>query len=394
MRLSSLLLATAACSLLSSCFKDEPLNAECDIEEAWVHVDNPDDVFYNPTDTLIEVRSSSNKITFTKKLKANVALMAPTFKLTEGATIVPENGSMQDFSNERQVQYTVTSQDGAWSRTYYVMFSPPKIPLNYDFEQYSLYVEPQYGIIKYYTWQEIYDDGSVLDIWATGNPGFAIARGNALPEDYPTVPMPGGLDRSAVKLETRSTEKWGIRNKKPIAAGNLFLGTFDENKAIVGDGLQSTNFGIPFNKEPVKMKGYYKYHPGTTYTNKENEIIDNRQDSAAIYSVLYRNHDDEGNEVMLHGDDVMTNPNIVAIARLWDVKYTDDWTAFDINFAYSKELDRKLLEDFGYNIAVVFSSSKEGAHFEGAVGSTLCIDKVSIECIENEETITGKDTEQ
>ena len=26
---------------LTSCFKDEPLNAECDIEQAYIHVDNP-----------------------------------------------------------------------------------------------------------------------------------------------------------------------------------------------------------------------------------------------------------------------------------------------------------------------------------------------------------------
>ena len=28
-------------STLTSCFKDEPLNAECDIEQAYIHVDNP-----------------------------------------------------------------------------------------------------------------------------------------------------------------------------------------------------------------------------------------------------------------------------------------------------------------------------------------------------------------
>lgn len=395
MRLSRLILTISLCSLLSSCFKDEPLNAECDIEAAWVHSDTPDDMFFNRTDTLITVRSNTNDIVFTIRPQADLSGMAPMFRITEGATIVPENGSVHDFSNGRQVQYTVTSQDGAWSRTYNVSFIPPKITLKYDFENYSLYVEPTYGVTKYYTWKEIDNDGSMLDIWATGNPGYAIPRGNARPEEYPTVPQADGYDGAAVKLETRSTGTWGKMNKKPIAAGNLFLGSFDPNLAVVGDGMKSTNFGIRFNKEPYKMRGYYKYTPGTTFTNKEGATEAGRQDSAAIYSVLYRNHDADGNEVMLHGDDVMTNPNIVAIARLWDVKYTDEWTAFDVNFAYSEAIDRELLENFGYNIAVVFSSSKEGAHFEGAVGSTLFIDKVSIECIEKEEKSgTEKDTEQ
>ena len=32
----------------------------------------------------------------------------------------------------------------------------------------------------------------------------------------------------------------------------------------------------------------------------------------------------------------------------------------------------------GYNLSLVFSSSKEGAQFEGAVGSTLYVDEVEL----------------
>ena len=106
------------------------------------------------------------------------------------------------------------------------------------------------------------------------------------------------------------------------------------------------------------------------------------RDSAAIYSVLYLNHDADGNSVVLHGDDVMTNPNIVAVARLWNVRYTDEWTPFEVDFVYRKKMDYGLMENFGYNIAVVFSSSHNGDIFQGAVGSTLCVDKISIVCIE------------
>ena len=51
-------------STLTSCFKDEPLNAECDIEQAYIHVDNPLGMFYQQSDTLINVLSTAEDINF------------------------------------------------------------------------------------------------------------------------------------------------------------------------------------------------------------------------------------------------------------------------------------------------------------------------------------------
>lgn len=367
----------AGCAL-ASCFKDEPMNAECDIEVAWVHTDAPADVFFSMTDTIITVPSESSNIVFSVRKTADLTALAPQFQLTEGAVVEPASGSVHDFSDGKQVQYTVTSEDGAWSRTYNVSFVPPSVTLKYDFENYRL--DDSYNG-KFYVWKEIDNDGSMLDIWATGNSGFWIANSSAAPDEYPTAPLVPGYDGAGVRLVTRSTGTWGETMNKRIAAGNLFLGTFDMSKVIMAS-MESTCFGIRFNREPQRFKGYYKYQPGETYQDRAGNAVTARRDSAAIYSVLYRNHDAAGNEVMLHGDDVMTNPNIVAIARLWDVKYADEWTEFSVDFVYSEPVDNDLLENYDYNIAVVFSSSKEGAYFEGAVGSTLCIDKVSLECLE------------
>ncbi|MGN1263027.1 MAG: PCMD domain-containing protein, partial [Prevotella sp.] len=88
-------------------------------------------------------------------------------------------------------------------------------------------------------------------------------------------------------------------------------------------------------------------------------------------------------QIVLHGDDVKTNPNIIALARVDEVKYTDEWLSFEAVFNYSTPIDHTLLSDFGYNLTIVFSSSRGGAKFEGAVGSTLCIDKVTLECKQN-----------
>ena len=61
-----------------------------------------------------------------------------------------------------------------------------------------------------------------------------------------------------------------------------------------------------------------------------------------------------------------------------DISTTNGWTAFSANFLYRKEIDNTLLQNRGYSLALVFSSSNEGDHFQGAIGSTLLIDEVQI----------------
>ena len=59
-----------------------------------------------------------------------------------------------------------------------------------------------------------------------------------------------------------------------------------------------------------------------------------------------------------------------------------EWQYFDIPFEFvnGKQIDPERLVNYGYNIAVVFSSSVDGAYFRGAVGSTLYIDTIKIIC--------------
>ena len=103
-----LLMYVACCGMLSSCFKDEPLNAECDIEEVYVHTDNPSDFFFAASDTLVNVPSDLSDITFNVKVGADLSNMAPIFKVTDGASMEPANGSAHDFSDGRKVTYKVT----------------------------------------------------------------------------------------------------------------------------------------------------------------------------------------------------------------------------------------------------------------------------------------------
>lgn len=376
--------STMVCIALSSCFKDEPLNAECDIEEAYLHTDDPDKMFFSASDSLVKVLYTESIVNFKVRRGNDITALAPQFRITPGATIVPASGSVHDFS-KGYVSYKVTSEDGEWSKNYQVGVTVPEAAsdtIEYDFEKYALNDKSQY-----YVWTDVNNDGSDANNWATGNPGFAISRSSAKPDEYPTVPEPNGYDGAAVKLTTQDTGLFGKMKNMRIAAGNLFIGRFDATSAIMAGGaLKATMFGLKYesDKKPVKLTGYYKYTPGKTYQDKDGNAMADSLDAGTIYSVLYRNTNDKGEAVVLHGDDVLTNPAIVAIARIAKVEQTDEWTRFELDFDYRQNIDQALLDNYGYNFTVVCSSSYDGGNFQGAIGSTLYVDKLRIVCEEIE----------
>ena len=377
------LLMLMACIGMTSCFKDEPLNAECDIEKAWIHYDAPERCTWNLSDTIISrVYSSENKITFRVKPGTDRSRLAPQFVATEGAVIEPASGSERDFSSGA-LTYVVTSQDGNWQRTYEVEFveehRTTRDTIKYDFERAFLYTD-EITKKQYYKWSELKDDGSELNCWASGNGGFAISNSSAAPDDYPTVSVDEGYEGKGVKLTTRKTGAIAAMVKMPMAAGNLFIGNFVTESALT-NALRSTQFGQPFDKKPTKFTGYYKYAPGDTFQDRYGNVEEGRTDEGAIYAILFRNHDADGNPVVLYGDNVQTSEQIVAKAILPEMKPAAEWTRFELEFDYGgQELDQETLDTFGYSLTVVFSSSTGGAYFQGAIGSTLYVDKVEIIC--------------
>ena len=367
--------------LLAGCIKDEPLNAECDILEATVRVADPAAVFFNASDSLVRVLSADNTVEFIVRRTADLTQMAPRFRITDGATIDPASGSAHDFSRGA-VTYTVTSEDRQWSRQYQVSFKPTTITVTdtvkYDFEHYQ--IDDTYQ--KFYEWYEVVQGGKEK-LWASGNGGFMLANSSKVADEYPTVPSADGVDGICLKLQTLDTGPLGRSTGRPIAAGNMFLGTFNTAIAL-RDALHATEMGVPFTQQPAKLTGYYKYRPGAEFKNKAQQVVVNRTDSADIYAVLYRNHDDQGQPTVLYGDNVLSSPLIVRKAQLADVKPADEWTYFEVPFAVLGDIDEALLGRRGYNLALVFAASKHGDTFEGAIGSTLYIDRVRIICTHDE----------
>lgn len=373
--------ASLAALALTSCFKDEPLNAEADIESAFLSVANPTEFFFSPTDSALQVSSTEKAITFSVRPRTDLSALAPTFQLTPGATISPESGSVHDFTSQA-VTYVVTSEDGSWSRTYTVsvkqVYRTVANTISYDFEH--KYIE-NLSTASFYAWTDYSETGESLLNWSSGNAGYALVHSQDAPESYPTIPLAEGYEGEGVQLITRHTGALGSMVGMPLAAGNLFLGKFEVLNALQ-DAMSATRFGLPVDYKPVHFSGYYKYKPGEVYKDKTENVIEGKIDDCSIYAVFYRNTtlDADGNtvSVTLDGNNVLTSDLLVGTAVLENHPATDEWTRFDVDFTYTTEPDPDLIADRGYNMAIVFSSSSNGDLFEGAVGSTLCVDKVEI----------------
>ena len=368
--------------LTTSCFGDEPDGCEADIETALLHADNPEEFFFQLTDSLQVVFSTDSVISFAVRGDADVSALSPVFTLSAGASINPASGSTHDFSNG-PVFYTVTSQDGKWQRRYSVSVIPTLVTVSdtlcYDFEQYELETATQH----YYIWHNLLPDGTLGNDWSTANAGFRISMSTAQPMDYPTTPLVEGYDGAGICLMTRDTGPFGRMANKRRAAGNMFLGTFDIRIAM-SDHLHATRFGLPFTNRPDRFTGYYTFEPGATVQDFYGNAIAGRTDSASVYAVFYRNHDANGNEVVLYGDNILSSDLIVAIANMGYVAPTSQWTPWDVKFEYREAIDERLLANRGYSLAIVFSSSSSGGDFIGAIGSRLCIDKVRLICSHEE----------
>lgn len=358
-----------ACSALSfsSCIKEEAENAEADILGCTV---NGDLLIREPVVTNTEVKLYVNGW-------EDLTNLAPVFTLTGGARIEPASGTPRDFTTPQT--YTVTSQDGRWKKSYKVSFISGDLATEYHFENVRFHEttdanNPSAPPKKFF--HIFYDqsvDGSEL-VWGSGNAGYMITHSSYPAADYPTSQAEEGYRGKCVKLVTRPTGFFESLMGAPMAAGNLFIGEF---KVDMSNMAKSTRFGAPFRKKPTGIEGYYKYKAGATFKLKNGTVVADRKDIFDIYAVLYEVTDDLP---YLDGTNVKTHPNIVMIAQVEDRKETDDWTRFLAKFKLQegKEIDEEKLHNGKYNLAIVMSSSDEGAIFNGAIGSTLYVDEVNL----------------
>ena len=354
-----------------SCIKEEALNSEADIESCTL----PGDVLNR--DPIIE----NDKVTLILKKGTNLTALSPEFTLTPGATISPASGTVRDFTSPQY--YEVTSEDGQWKKRYKVEATTSGITANtYRFENMRM---DSNG--KYHIFYETDAGGAEILTWASGNPGFALTGAGSTPADYPTYQSEAGYKGKCLALTTRKTGSFGASMGMPIAAGNLFLGTFDVLNALK-EPLTATKFGLPFDYVPTCLRGFYKYRSGEMFYKQDASVsggltpVPDMRDRFNMYAVFYESTDDMKT---VDGTNALSedNPNVLAVAQIDPGRAveTDEWSPFEIDFVFreGKRVDAGKLAEGRYSLAIVFSSSVHGDRFEGAPGSTLYVDEVTLE---------------
>lgn len=358
-------------TIFTSCIQEEAPNAECDIiafSEDWLEA-NKEYISGKPTvpaDYPTALRINFKNGTDIELLKN----MEPQFVLTPGATI-EKLGIELNGESGVIITYRTTSEDRMFHREYNVYLTIRTVIEKGKPFSFELYEPEEKG--RYNIWYEEEND-TKLYWWASGNAGIAFIN----PKVYPTSVEENGYVGKCVKLETCKTNRVAQLAGMPIAAGNIFLGEFNSANAMKAP-LQATRFGLQIVPDkPLSLHGYYKYTAGEEFTNVKLEVIPDRNDGCAIYSVLYEV--DPENVETLDGANILSSDRIVMVAELENPGEPDEWTEFKIPYKTKngKVFDIEKMQRGEYAITVVASSSKDGALFEGAVGSTLYVDEIEI----------------
>lgn len=366
--------AASVLMLFSGCIQEEPLNAECDItgvDSLWLQ-ENKDMLIGSPIIT-------NTSVSLICKEGSDKTNLAPSFYLTPGAKIVMRkegiqmeaNGVARDFTVPQT--YTTISEDGNWSKDYTVSFVPISTISLCSFENSEM--DPS-G--RYHVWFEEDSNGKHY-YWGTGNAGYAFTgMGKNGPESFPTFVDSEGYKGKGVTMITRNTGSFGAMAGMPIAAGNIFIGEFKSEMAM-REPRNATRFGLQLvSGKPVSLSGYYKYTAGEVFTDKDKKVDETRKDTCDIYAVLYEV--DSEKFISLQGDNILNSERIVSMARIDNPGEPKEWTYFEEPFRpmNGKQFDYQRLLNYGYAIAIVATSSRQGAYFEGAVGSILHLDEIQI----------------
>ena len=354
--------------LVASCIQDEVPNVEAAIDGCT-----------GANIQLANIDATHKEIDIYVLDGTDVSRQELNFTLADGATLQADEQETGDqppyynFEEQTLRHFTVTSEDGNTQATYLVRLNKMQLPTHYSFE--NLRATTPFHIF-YLT------DASGIMQWASANSGYELS-GMALDEtEYPTVQEAAGYNGKCVRLTTSDTGSFGAPIGMPIAAGNLFIGSFDVQNAVIAP-REATHFGFPFTRMPVRLTGWYKYKKGETFTDENKNEVTGESDMGDIYALLYESptsdYTVDGNVFPLVGG---INENIALMARIPDMKETDEWTYFDLTFEpqNGKTVDREGLANGKYKLAIVFSSSIEGGYFRGAIGSELCIDEVEVIC--------------
>lgn len=351
-------------------------------------------------DTL--TKGKSYYITLWDNTPAEKMLITPKLTLAEGASVaqaiahynkqdveiqLDEAVDFSKFADGDYIKYSVQAEDPSFTANYfiYVKMLAGITTAKYDFAQLEwIYTEnsAEGEFMNFYEpsgWGTSNAAALFLKVFETSN----STDDNKIYYYDPELPFP--ISKTAegyakiMSVDTKGGDMY-LAVVPAVTAGTLFLGSFEVS---LDNTLESTKFGIPYNKKPLSFKMDYRYTPGQTYykTIVEGEIPGMRvvtkqevpgvQDACSINAILY---EVESFDESLDGTNINTSDKIVAVALLPDGSAKADWTANEIPFTYLKEYDPAKK----YKLAVVCSSSAKGDRFEGAPGSELIVRSLEV----------------
>lgn len=296
-----------------------------------------------------------------------LAVLVPSVEVSEKATVTPGNNVAQDFSNGKTVKYTVEAEDGT-----IVVYNASIKGLG---DSYLGFEDWSYDTSLYPEEELIHQ----VNPWASCNNAVALIKkmgalgGIVYEGEYPVRPTEDAyVGDKAVVLESVDT-KGGVMfgQKVPkVTSASVFLGTFNAFAAMQ-DPMKTTSFGVISTKQPIQVKGYYKYTPGVEFYNSNGELVEGKIDECSMSAVLYEvTADDE----TLDGSNIYTSDKIVAKAIFTSSETVSEYTPFELNLEYIKDYDPAKK----YKFTVILSASADGAAYNAAVGSKLIVDDVVI----------------
>lgn len=289
-------------------------------------------------------------------------ILVPTIVVSDKATVTPGSGVSQDFNSS--VKYTVIAEDGTESIYTASVSGSGSVS---DFENWG------YDTSMYPESEQIYK----IDGWATCNNAVALIKnmgplaGITYTGEYPVRPTDDCYSGSkAIVMESMDTKGGNLFGQQipKVTAGTAFMGTF-EAFAALQNPMATTSFGVMYQNKPLEVTGYFKYTAGTDFYNEKGEKID-QKDECALSAVLYEVADEKET---LDGSTIYNSDKIIASAMFTNGG-AKEYTPFTLKLEYIKSYD----PEKKYKLAVIFASSKDGAAYKAAVGSTLYVDEVTI----------------
>lgn len=313
-----------------------------------------------------DIPETSNSITFyvadTIADTTQVALI-PRFELTEGSTVSFVPGEEVVFS-DGTVKVVVWAEDSIHRRVY---------SLNMDKAQ-----SHRYPLDEWQTWprNETNPELTYLtptdESWQTNNEWFrgmkqegAYGMSAAFPVEKVEDNVVAG---AAVKITSHYVEEDELF--PGLHSGMFYMG--DEFMLDEEYPMKSTPFGVMFETRPLKVKGNYRYRPGSPYYMGGTVDQTGMTDTCRIIALLYEvNNETE----TLDSVNIFNDDKVIAYG-IFDGATTEgeDYIPFDVKINYIKSyyFTKK------YKLAVICMSSRYGYRQEGADGSTLWVDELEV----------------